>query len=47
LGHGAVLIAEGRIEFKTDKVKEVVKMIEKAHTESKEGTFVLLGIWMS
>jgi hypothetical protein len=40
LGHGAVLIAEGRLEFKTDKVKEVAEMIEKAHTDSEEGTFV-------
>jgi hypothetical protein len=40
LGHGAVLTAEGRMEFKTDKVKEVVEMIEKAHAESKQGTFV-------
>jgi hypothetical protein len=40
LGHGAVLTAEGRLEFKTDKVKEVVEMIEKAHTESEEGTFI-------
>jgi hypothetical protein len=28
------------LEFKPDKVKEVAEMIEKAHTESKEGTFV-------
>jgi hypothetical protein len=27
LGHGAVLTAEGRLEFKTDKVKEVAEMI--------------------
>jgi hypothetical protein len=40
LGHGAVLTAEGRLEFKTDKVKEVAEMIEKAHVESEEGTFV-------
>jgi hypothetical protein len=40
LGHGAVLTDEGRLEFKTDKVKEAAKMIEKAHTESEEGTFV-------
>jgi dTDP-D-glucose 4,6-dehydratase len=40
LGHGAVLIVEGRLEFKTDQVKQVVEMIEKAHAESEEGTFV-------
>jgi hypothetical protein len=40
LGHGAVLTAEGRLEFKTDKVKKVAEMIEKAHAESEEGTFV-------
>jgi hypothetical protein len=41
LGHGAVIIAESRLEFKTDKVKEVAEMIEKAHAELEEGTFVL------
>jgi hypothetical protein len=40
LGHGAVLIAEGRLEFKTDKVKQVANMIEKAHAELEEDTFV-------
>jgi hypothetical protein len=40
LGHWAVLTAEGRLEFKTDKVKQVAEMIEKAHAESGEGTFV-------
>jgi dTDP-D-glucose 4,6-dehydratase len=40
LGHIAVLTTEGRLEFKTDKVKEVAEMIEKAHAESEEGTFV-------
>jgi hypothetical protein len=40
LGHQVVLIAESKLEFKTDKVKEVAKMIEKAHAESEEGTFV-------
>jgi hypothetical protein len=40
LGHGAVLTAEGRMEFKTNKVKEVMEMIEKAHAESEESTFV-------
>jgi hypothetical protein len=40
LGHGAVLTAEGKLEFKTDKVKQVAEMIEKAHTESEEGSFV-------
>jgi hypothetical protein len=40
LGHGAVLTAEGGLEFKTDKVKEVAEMIEKAHAKSEEGTFV-------
>jgi hypothetical protein len=40
LGHGAVLTTKGKLEFKTDKVKEMAEMIEKAHTESEEGTFV-------
>jgi hypothetical protein len=40
LGHGVVLTAEGRLEFKTDKVKEVAEMIEKAHAESEECTFM-------
>jgi hypothetical protein len=40
LGHGVVLTAEGRLEFKTDKVNEVAEMIEKAHVELEEGTFV-------
>jgi hypothetical protein len=40
LGHGTVLTAEGRMEFKTNQVKQVVEMIEKAHAESEEGTFV-------
>jgi hypothetical protein len=40
LGHGAVLTTEGKLEFKTDKVKQVAEMIEKAHAESREGTFV-------
>jgi hypothetical protein len=40
LGHGVVLTTEGRLEFRIDKVKEVVEMIEKAHAESEEGTFV-------
>jgi hypothetical protein len=40
LGHGAVLTTEGRLEFKIDQVKQVAEMIEKAHTESEEGTFV-------
>jgi hypothetical protein len=40
LGHGAILTAEGRLEFKTDNVKEVAEMIEKAHAESEKGTFV-------
>jgi hypothetical protein len=40
LGHGAVLTAEGKLEFKTDKVKQVVEMIDKAHAESEEVTFV-------
>jgi hypothetical protein len=40
LDHGAVLTAEGRLEFKTNKVKEVVEMIGKAHAELGEGTFV-------
>jgi dTDP-D-glucose 4,6-dehydratase len=40
LGHGAVLTAEGRLEFKTDNVKEVVEIIEKAHAKLEEDTFV-------
>jgi hypothetical protein len=40
LGHWAILTAEARLEFKTDKVKEVAKMIEKAHVELEEGKFV-------
>jgi hypothetical protein len=40
LDHGVVLITKGRLEFKTDKVKEVAEMIEKSHIESKQGTFV-------
>jgi hypothetical protein len=40
LGHGVVLIAEGKMEFKTDKVKQVAEMIDKAHAESEEGAFV-------
>jgi hypothetical protein len=40
LGHGVVLIAEGKLKFKTDKVKQVVEMIDKAHAESEGGTFV-------
>jgi hypothetical protein len=36
LGHEAVLTAQGRLEFKTDKVKEVAEMIEKSHVESEE-----------
>jgi hypothetical protein len=40
LGHGAILTAEGRMEFKTDQVKQVAEMIEKAQANSEEGTFV-------
>jgi dTDP-D-glucose 4,6-dehydratase len=40
LGPEAVLTAVGRLEFKTDKVKQVAEMIEKAHAESEEDTFV-------
>jgi hypothetical protein len=40
LVHEVVLTAEGRLEFKFDEVKEVAEMIEKAHAESEEGTFV-------
>jgi dTDP-D-glucose 4,6-dehydratase len=40
LGHGAVLTAEARLEFKTDQVNQLTEMIEKAHAESEEGTFV-------
>jgi hypothetical protein len=35
LGHGAVLTAEGRLEFEINKVKQVAEMIEKAHAESR------------
>jgi hypothetical protein len=28
------------LEFKTNQVKQVAEMIEKAHAESEEGTFV-------
>jgi hypothetical protein len=28
------------LEFETDKVNQVVEMINKAHAESEEGTFV-------
>jgi hypothetical protein len=47
LSHGVVLTDEGRLEFKTNKVKQVVEMIDKAQAESNEGTFCHLGIWMS
>jgi hypothetical protein len=40
LGHGVVLTAEGKLEFKTDKVKQVVEIIDKAHAKSEEGAFV-------
>jgi hypothetical protein len=40
LSHGDVLTAEGRLEFKTNKVKKVVEMIDKAHAKSEEDTFV-------
>jgi hypothetical protein len=40
LGHGAILTAEGRLEFKIDKMKQVTEMIEKTHAESEEGIFV-------
>jgi hypothetical protein len=40
LGHGAILTSEGRLEFKTDKVKQVAEMIEKTHIESEVGTFL-------
>jgi hypothetical protein len=40
LGHGAVLTAEDKLEFKTDNVKEVVEIIEKAHAKLEEDTFV-------
>jgi hypothetical protein len=40
LGHGVVLIAEGGLEFKFDKMKQVAGMIEKAHAKSEKGTFV-------
>jgi hypothetical protein len=40
LGHGAILTAQARLEFKNAKVKQVAEMIENAHAESEEGTFV-------
>jgi hypothetical protein len=40
LGHGAILTTEGKLKFKIDKVKQVMEMIDKAHAESEEGTFV-------
>jgi hypothetical protein len=40
LGHVGILTAEGRLEFKTDKVKQVSEMIDKAHAELEENTFV-------
>jgi hypothetical protein len=40
LGHGAVLIAEGKLEFKINQVKQVVEMIKKAHAQLEEDTFV-------
>jgi hypothetical protein len=40
LGHGAVLTAEDRLEFRTHQVKQVVEMIEKVHNESEEGRFM-------
>jgi hypothetical protein len=40
LGHGVVLTGEGKLEFKTDKVKEAAEMIEKAHDELEICTFV-------
>jgi hypothetical protein len=40
LSHVAVLTTKGKLEFKTDKVKQMVKIIDKTHSESKEGTFV-------
>jgi hypothetical protein len=30
----------GKLEFKTGKVKQVAEMIDKAHAESEEDTFV-------
>jgi hypothetical protein len=40
MGHAVVLTAEGKLEFKNDKVKKVAEMIHKAHAESEESTFV-------
>jgi hypothetical protein len=40
LGHGVVLTAEDKLESKTDKVKQVAEMIDKAHVESEEGAFM-------
>jgi hypothetical protein len=40
LGHVTVLTAEGWLEFKTSKVKQVAVIIEKAHAESEEVTFM-------
>jgi hypothetical protein len=39
LGHGDVLTGEDGLEFKTDKMKQVAEMIDKAHAESEEYTF--------
>jgi hypothetical protein len=39
LGHGDVLTGEGGLEFKTDKMKQVAEMIDKAHAESEKYTF--------
>jgi hypothetical protein len=40
LDHGVVLTTEGRLEFKTNQVKQVAEMIEKAHAELEEDIFV-------
>jgi hypothetical protein len=40
LDHGVVFTVEGKLEFKTDKVKQVAEMIDKAHARSEEGVFV-------
>jgi dTDP-D-glucose 4,6-dehydratase len=40
LGHEDVLTAVGRLEFKTNQVKQVAEMIEKAHAKLEEVTFV-------
>jgi hypothetical protein len=35
-----MLTIEGKLEFKADKVKQVMEKIDKAHAESEEDTFM-------